>query len=453
MENQLRFPRSMVNGICRACDWCNQRHSLFIILFGLGYKVFLDLNYAVALVPYLPNAGFTLEPSFIRYAFSWILYLVLFFYFPKKENDFVSFFLNIQLIIMVAPMLTYYGLSGRGSTVYILLVFLCMLLEGFLLKRKKKKTAVMVSFDGIQPHLLIIFGAVVLFFCVVWLLYNGFYGLDALNFTNVYDIRSATEYPPFFVYLKNWVQRAIVPFFIAYFLMNKQYWLAFFSCGVQFFIFLLTAEKFTLFILIAIIGVFFIAKQKVLLKGMYAAFCVLTLGSLLMLLIAPDSIPVNVESYAVRRFLFLPAQLKFQYFDIFSVYPPVMFADGTLGSLFSLSSVYSISVPNIIESCLQGISDTSNCNTGYLGDSYAQLGAVGMFVISILLAAVIRFVDRIAEKGQTPMLVALFVVPLIALNDGAFFTAFLTGGMWLIVLLIVLFNQPARKLGKAGCVY
>ena len=200
---------------------------------------------------------------------------------------------------MVAPMLTYYGLSGRGSTVYILLVFLCMLLEGFLLKRKKKKTAVMVSFDGIQPHLLIIFGAVVLFFCVVWLLYNGFYGLDALNFTNVYDIRSATEYPPFFVYLVNWVQRAIVPCFIAYFLMNKQYWLAFFSCGVQFFIFLLTAEKFTLFILIAIIGVFFIAKQKVLLKGMYAAFCVLTLGSLLMLLIAPDSIPVNVESRCV----------------------------------------------------------------------------------------------------------------------------------------------------------
>src|SRR5699024_10409430 len=72
------------------------------------------------------------------------------------------------------------------------------------------------------------------------------------------------------------------------------------------------------------------------------------------------------------RMIFVPAQAQYQYFDFFSVNPKVHFADGMIGTIFSIDSPYKVSMFHVISNTFYGSSFSQN--TGIFGDAYGNGG-------------------------------------------------------------------------------
>ena len=103
-------------------------HTGILWMLGVAYKFALDALYIWAASPQYNYAGLVYQPSAIKYIVSAILYGIIFATLPKAEHSIAAFLLHIQFLFTVAPMLSFYALSG-GSSRYILMVFFCILLQ------------------------------------------------------------------------------------------------------------------------------------------------------------------------------------------------------------------------------------------------------------------------------------------------------------------------------------
>ena len=145
----------------------------------------------------------------------------------------------------------------------------------------------------------------------------------------------------------------------------------------------------------------------------------------------------------------IPAQLKFVYYEYFSVRKKVYFADGVIGSIFNIISPYEEAIPKTIGAYLG--EGESNANTGYWGDAYANAGVLGVILFSVILALMIIILAKLGRKINPSVVVASMTFSLFSLNDGALLTNILTGGMF-IFFIIFYFGTKASptNIGKNG---
>jgi len=131
---------------------------------------------------------------------------------------------------------------------------------------------------------------------------------------NVYDIRSNVKYPFLMGYLVNWQAKIINPFLItiSYVINNKVMLLL--SILMQVFIYLITAHKSYILIPIAIIIIIkILEKRNFFSNGIVLAPIGLFFSYLTYIIIGNLTIP----SLFIRRLLFVPARIKFNYYDFF----------------------------------------------------------------------------------------------------------------------------------------
>ena len=414
-----------------------------IWILAVAYRISLDIMYIYAISPAFSYLGLTLVPSSMKYIISIIIYLILFYIMPKKEMDFSSFFLNFQFAVMIAPLLSYYALNNQ-STVYVLMVAGCVLLQTWIICYKKKSVNKYVCISHIQPYVSIVLAFVVMTSIAFSILYNGFAGLQIFDFGYLYYFREHREVPLIISYFVPWTYSAIIPFFIVLFLNGQKYINVIACCVLQLIMYMCTGARFAYLILFVVFFVYFLARWKILINGMFAGLiCACIVATVFFKFNTISGIRSIVDTAAISifgmRFLFIPALNKFSYYEFFSANVFSFFSDGQIGRLFSLSYPYQASLGRINAFSLGA---ANNAIAGYLGDSYAQAGFIGMLFISALLAFIIRFVSGAEKFYPFSVLTAIFISFLVILNDNALFTTLFTSGMLLLIFLFFIYRQP-----------
>lgn len=425
-----------------------------VIFWGLAvlYRISLDLLYCLSAYPI---GGYMILPftaSAFRYMVSCALYLVLYAALPKREEDSIVLAAHLQFAFSVAPMLTLYAFS-HGSSRYILAVFLCVLLQTLVIFRPLR-TAEPVRIKGVQSYMTIMLGILTVFTLVVPILYNGFAGFRAFDSKYIYVMRANATYPPGFSYLIRWVTLSILPFALLSFLHMKKYRWAALAATMQVVFYMQLGTKVTLLILFPMVFLYFCCKSGHCVKLMYLALSLC--GLVIVLLCGLDQIGgagggffsrigIYAASLIAVRALFIPAGIKFQYYSCFSGQPKLYFSDGQIGRMFGLIYPYKLSSGFVVNAFSGAEFGTSQANTGYLGESYAQMGFAGMLLMSLLLALILRSLRVYDRKESAPLLTALICVYIILLNDGALFSTLLSGGLLVTYGLIFIYFDKVTK--------
>ncbi len=443
-ERLLDFARN-VNG------WAQTHEKALFWLLGLAYKISLDIMYVFAASPMYQTEGLVLDFVAWKHALSFAMYMVLFFLFPKTEKDSVNFLFHFQLAFIIAPMLTFYAFSN-GSTAYMCATVICVVLQAVILRapHNSKTTIKIVGVKG-----LVVAGILAMtvysVLGMIWI--NGFEGMKAFDIEYIYEMRENMVYPFGVGYFINLLTKAVIPFALLYGIKSRKYWLPALCVVAQLVFFVITGQKFVLLVLAPVVVIYLCAKTghliKLLYLGLTGVSLVVTIGWLLQGDVGGSPGYALCMLYAVRA-IFHPADNKFNFFECFNELPKTYFSDGQIGKMFGLTYPYQGSLGQVMYAWCDGTFLEANFNAGYLADAYAQLGFLGMIMVALLIALLLRPLRSYDRFGFQDIIVALFSVYVIMLNDGPLFTVLLTGGLLIAYGLVFVFLDTAMKGPKHG---
>ena len=439
----LRTRQSICSALHPLSVFASAHHTALIWCFGVLYKFALDAMYVWAACPQYSYAGLVCAPSLSKYVLAAGMYLVLFALLPKQENDTVSFLLHLQFVFTVAPMLSFYALSG-GSSRYVLMAFFAAALQIWIVRRPAPARK-QIHITGVESYVTVALGVLIIFTLVIPVLYNGFEGLKAFDFAYIYVMRASATYPPGFGYPLGWATNTILPFAFLVFLSQKRYGLTALCAALQVLFYMETGHKFALFILLPIFAVYILSRTGHLLKLLYLGFiglCIAVIFGYQLDHTATDGAlhsGILLNSIVGVRAIFHPADNKFNFYEYFSQHPKIHFSDGIIGKMFSLTYPYAGSSGQVSFASIGGEFLRANMNTGYLGEAYAQLGFLGILLMAALLAFILRALSGYNRNETFPIMTALFSVYIVNLNDGALFTTLFTGGMLVAFLLVFIY--------------
>ena len=147
-------------------------------------------------------------------------------------------------------------------------------------------------------------------------------------------------------------------------------------------------------------------------------------------------------SYFVRRTLLVPPMLDSAHVEFFSVFEKFYWSTSRFG-LGLVKPPYDVPAPFVIGR--EFFNDpTMAANTGIIGSGYANGGAIGVLLYSIVTAAIIGFLNSLGRRLGHPFVAAAsFPTILIIVTTADLTTVILTHG--LLLLLVFLSLLPAKK--------
>lgn len=419
----------------------DKEKDLWNILGMVIYKIALDIAYLwfiCGIYGYYKN--FKIDIVYIKFLESWLLYFLLIAAAPRKKQTITSCYLVMQLCIMIAPMLSMYGLGNRSRS-FIYMVSATHLLQCFLDKYIKGSSQTVIK-KGKKISWIIVIVLICSTFLLTFLM-KGMPGGSALDFSNVYKIRSENvmEFP--LNYFLPCLFSVVIPIIVVYSLEYRKYWLLFLAGIITLYFYLTYAHKAWLFSYFMIVIVYAFIKRRLFIFGVSWGMPMMVFGLLLGLFFSEKFlVPCSLF---IRRVLFLPADIKFEYYSFFLTKDKLHFSEGVIGKIFGLDSPYDRPITYIIGDY---IDKGSSCNTGYLADGYANLGVIGVFLVGVLLLVLLKAFDAVSQGNMFYNNFAIMVYPLFGLNDGALLTKILTGGLGIALVLLYLQHQGKGKVNN-----
>lgn len=424
----------------------------------LVYRILLDVTFVYFISPnYSYYMNLTIDIHINKVIVSYIIVFILLLIMPHKSNYIANILLNVQFFVTLLPMLSLYAMSNR-STKFVAIVCLAHSLQCFIVhlahQHRYQKTNIVIQKGENWTALILCF--LIGISLGYTLIKYGFVSLEAFDLTQVYNIRRDVSYGFPFSYLLPWTFKIVCLFILLISLEKKNYVGAIIASLFQIYFYLVYANKQTLFSWILVLGCYWLVKKVDLIKGM--------IYGLIALLVASGAVykifgNILLLSYLVRRTLFVPATIKFAYYDFFSENLKLHFADNSIGHLLQITSPYDLEAPKLIAGYLEV--PNSYCNSGYWGDAFANFGYVGVILFSLILIFMILWIEKITRNVpdiiHIPLLVSLFY----NLNDSALLTWCLGGGGGLTIFILWLYgnyrrdkqkNENANKKIQKNCV-
>lgn len=415
---------------------------LWNVLGMIVYKIVLDIAYLwfiCGIYGYYKN--FKIDIVFIKYIESWFLYLGLIVTTPRKKRTIVSYYLVMQLCIMIAPMLSMYGLGNRSRN-FIYMVSATHFLQCFLDRYINWNSKVRIEKGNRISWILIAMLVSITFLFTIPM--KGIPNLSALDFSNVYEIRAENVMNFPLNYLLPCLFSVVIPIILVYSLENRKYWLLFLSGMIILYFYLVYAHKSWFFSFFMIIIVYLLIKRELFIGGISWGMSFMVIGLLLGLSFSEKFL--TPCSLFIRRVLFLPADIKYEYYSFFASRDKLHFSEGLIGKIFGMEPPYNKPITYIIGDYMN--QEGSSCNTGYLADGYANLGIIGIFLAGILLLILLKLFDAVSQENMFYPNFAILVYNLYGLNDGALLTKMLTGGLGVALILLYFQYQGKGRLNS-----
>ncbi len=415
-----------------------KKSTLTTFSFLLIYKFLLDLSYVIFVNPNYEYMGFILDFSTEKYFISFLCFIITFISLPKDESRPSTVFSYVLFIVSIMPMYTIYAFMNQATKfmVFTTIAFMVQCLILVLMPRFH-----IVRIRNSKYFLYCLLGGITAFVYLSMIRANGIPSLNRLNFLSVYEWRRNVKYPFLMNYLVVWQAKIINPFLITTSFLSKRKFAFVVSVFLELLLYLIAGHKTYLFISVAIVLVtmfidkFHFGKISSKMASLGVAFL------LIWHLITKD---IVLASSFIRRFLMVPAQIRFFYYDFFSKEGFTYFATNTIGSLFGVTNEYTVPVPVLISDIYYN-APNGYANTGYIGDAYMNLGFLGMLIFCVVLGLIFKLIDSLSIKIGKELVVGLSIFSVLTLNDGALLTNLLNGGMLFLLLILYLYSGFSNK--------
>jgi hypothetical protein len=335
------------------------------------------------------------------------------------------------------PTLTYFWMSDQNYN-YICYFTFALIILSLSLK-------ITISFPKIKDSFAkkIIFITYILFCLIsVYLIYvRGGIDSRAFDFTTIYSLRSENNISGLNGYLLNWVTKALCTFLFVYFYYYKKYIHLFLIIALQLLMYLSYGNKAFLLSIGLLILVAIILRTGFFIKNIVIT---ISLMHIIGFLLFKYTGFISLLSSISYRMAFVPAQIQFQYYDFFSLREKLKFADGIIGDVLGIESPYSTKIGYVIGSYYSTNGLGSNSNTGIFSDAYANGGFIAMILITLILALILVLIDSLTKDLPINIVIGALSYTILSMMDLSLLTVIFTGGLWILVLLLVLFNATIK---------
>ena len=408
----------------------------FLMMGGyiVGYLGLL-YGYYVYLVPIWGYYGFLWHPDWTKVVEALVYVAIIPWFLPISIRKPSDFYLHLQFLVPILPMLVMYGAMGEPRT-YIYAVLLSFGVMLLLVKTTRFKPMRVPKIPPKDLQILLLF---IGYLVVASIVLQGGWRYFNIDLTKVYTYReaAASYLPAFYGYLNPWVSKVVFPFSLLLATLTRKKMQAFLALTGSVLMFGLTSHKGALFYPFVVMLFYWIVGRKKSLLLLLVGYCFVIILSLIDYWLGVFQ--GWVATLMLRRSIFVPALLSFDYYDFFSRRGFVYWAQSKV-TFGMLSYRYSLSIPHLI-----GLHYFNNpatgANTGWLGSGYANGGIMGMLIYAILIGGIFLLLDAYTIFHDQQVLIAIFVAPLLAVMVSSDLpTALLTHGTLIGLLLLTFFR-------------
>ncbi len=403
----------------------------------IAFKLSLDLAYFF-ITDRVSDYVFFSEISFnlIKYFESWAMLFLVFFLMPKKKIV-SSAMVWLLLAVSYVPMLTLYGFMDKPRIYIWAVTFFWFLVFGLSAFMSRPKLKFLISKQSLFVCFLVFFG--MSFLAISLLFFNIKLSIN-FNLNDVYRAREIFSSAKIFLggYLFNWLAYVANSFFAVWAVKNKKWWLFLLVVFSQIVIFLATGNKIFLFSLLLVLGLYFAARQKNMIFWMFGGFSFIVFLGIIIYYLTGDE---WIYFLFTRRFMLVPAQLSYLYYDFFSTNQLLFLSDHSVVKSF-LNYPYDMSPGHLIATTYLNRPETNAVN-GIYADGFMNFGFWGMALWGCVLSFLLIIADALSRGKNFCFCFALMVMPAVTLVESGLLTAMMTHGF--IFALFFLYLAPAQQ--------
>ncbi len=402
-------------------------HLLLLIILFFG----LELNYVLIIVEEYGNLGFSIELNYFKVIVGHLFFFLVACLITLIKFDSLKIVLVFFLILSFIPNLILFQFTRAslipvfGSSIFIASTYLFYL----------SFNTLNISFQSIPNFDVKYLFAGTFLLLIPYLLTFGFpANFTELSFETIYDYREkmAEKSNSYINYSYSTISKWLLPIMIAYGIQKRSFIWSFLGAACTFYLFIVTGNKITLFIIPI---VFFFAlpfESDVKLSTVLLGLILLAFVSLYILN------PTNLlEDFFIRRMLFLPALLNQQYIEFFN--EPLYFSHSFLNKLVDYP--YDLPPPKLIGLHYYN-SVKVNATNGIISDGFMNLGITGVFLFTFLSGALTALASKL---NIDPVYTGIYFLLIHSFIDHAFFTSFLTHGLIFLFLIMVFFIKETNS--------
>jgi hypothetical protein len=360
-------------------------------------------------------------------------------YRPRKFSGYAAWFLYASLLVPVATV-PLYGSSRAPDDVFVFALFCAGIWIGIaLITRSRFRIPMPIKEVGSG-----LMWAVVATISLVTYVYIGSVFGITLNIMSVFDVYDTRlEYRdgviptvPLLGYLISNQGNVINPFLMAFGVIKKRWEFAVLGALGQLVLYSTTGFKTVLISIPLCIGLAFLLRYREDVRGttILLAATLLAWGAIFLDRIAP----FGAVDVLVARIFMNAGYVMTMYRDVYGDGPfhlwDYSFLGGFVEAPFLTSPGYHVAISALGRPDVQ-------MNGSFFADGYANLGYVGILVEAVFLLLLLLLVDSASRRVPVALLIPVGLLPVFTLGNVSPFTAALSSGFGLMILLFVFYPR------------
>ena len=399
----------------------------FVLLYTYSYYIFPIYDYV----------DFELNINCIKIFISIIILFLFTLLLPSKPQKVYDILINLHFIFPLFFMLVLYS-AENFSSYYLLITIFCFFviigLNKLELPIKSIKIFKIDIFHMVNILILIAFSI----FVVLIRTYKEYFNLNIFK-VHEYRIQIRELQKGIFYYLVNSILPILLSILFTYFLIYRKKFLTMIIFLAFVLLFGFSSHRKYLFLPFLLYGINWIVKCKYFVSTLNFGLIILVVFAIII-----DYFWLEgwVKSIVIRRFMFIPAQLNFYYYEFFSHNPKVFWTDSKWLLINKIIEYpYSLPMPMVIGETYFN-NPQAHANTGWIGSGYAHAGFLGMLLYAIIVSLVFKYLDfkeKTLDKNFIVVSFSPFIVSMFLSSDLK--TVFLSHGLFVYIIIISMMKQ------------
>ena len=418
------------------------RNNLIFIALMLFYRILLDLLYVKCICVKFSYWSYNSESTPLFTIVSWVVLLILLI--PIKNmsiggNSLSDEVLIVLFILSIVPFTTLIKYNHfKPMFVFYNFLFWSILFFSHAFLKKISFNKLRISNKRIMNDSML--KAITVFFFVVLFFISAYYTRlrISISFSESLDIRNDSielNIPGVLNYLYLWSQ-VIVPVLLAYFIKKKNVVYSVICIAIQLLSYGINGMKTTLFVVFVVVAISFIPKMSVSATNRMMVIIV-SVGCILGIIETLLFKTYNLSGIIFLRVFFLPNSISYSYYDFFSNQTPDYLRASFLRH-FGFTSPYE-NIPQIIGT--KYYHSDMRCNDGLIGDAFANFGVLGVVVLPVMIAIVLKAMDEKTKGLEVKFYLGVSFVIAIRLMSNYLITSLLSYGFILLIVLMGLIER------------
>lgn len=431
--------------------WSARRFGL--LAAAVVYIALLHVAYVYLTAPYWSYLGMYYSPVSDAVVFwSWLIALVPVLWLPIKSTRpslVVYYFLYALVIVPTCIIPAYTAALPTDSLLKLQAALLtCFALLGLVY------LIPLAHLPRIHLSTTWFFALLLFFTCASYGTIMHFVGFSFRfpNPMNVYDVRgeyadlSETINSKWLGYCENWQSFVVNPFFMAFGLLSRKYYITALGLLGQLTIYALAGLKAVLFSLLLTMALLAIQRYKCFGLGFLWASA-LAVGLCIVCDLYLLHTSLGLTALFVRRLVFMNGQVTGMWFDFFSNNRLAFLGHSVLKGFVNYP--YSLEPPSLIGE-MYFSHDKMNADANIWGDGFANFGYFGMLGATLFLGAWLWLVDSSGNDRNARLIMLMVGVPGFVLANCGLLTSLGNHGLGFTLLLIYLLPRKLNFIGDVS---